>query len=378
MEKIRVLHCLHSMNLGGAETMLMNLFRQIDKNKIVFDFLLTDQTKEGAYEAEIIQLGGRIYKIPVMKVYNPFSYLKALDVFFKNHNQEYRIVHSHTSSKSVFPLYYAKKWGIPIRIAHSHNNHCLHNFDGLIRYILKAPLKKCANNYFACAKVPAEWLYGSSFCKEHDITILYNAIDTNKYLYNSIIRESMRNALGILKNELVIGHVGRFSYQKNHEFLIDIFSEIIKMNPKSKLLLVGDGPIKKDIVDLTKKYELEEFVIFAGNVNNVPDYLQAMDVFLFPSRFEGLPVCMVEAQCTGLACVTSKEAVTTEVKITDDLVHYCSLNDSPGYWAKTVLDTIPYNRTSRDAEVKKCGYDIKETSSFLQNFYTEKYNEEIE
>ena len=104
MEKIRVLHCLHSMNLGGAETMLMNLFRQIDKNKIVFDFLLTDQTKEGAYEAEIIQLGGRIYKIPVMKVYNPFSYLKALDVFFKNHNQEYRIVHSHTSSKSVFPL----------------------------------------------------------------------------------------------------------------------------------------------------------------------------------------------------------------------------------------------------------------------------------
>lgn len=376
MEQIRILHCLHSMHQGGAEAMLMNLFRQIDKTKLVFDFLLTDMSKEGTYEKEIRSLGGRIYKIPVMTISNPIPYLRALDSFFRNHNKEYRIVHSHTSSKSFFPLYYAKKWGIPVRISHSHNNRSLPNLDGFIRNILKFPLKKVANNYFACAQIPAEWLYGKEFCRTHHVRIIYNAIDTDKYLYNEEMRKQLRNQIGVEDSRLVIGHVGRFSYQKNHLFLIDIFEKIKEINPDAILLLVGDGEKRDELKLKIKKLGLNDSVVFTGNVNNVQDYLQAMDVFVFPSLFEGLPVCMVEAQCTGLACVTSSEAVTKEVCITEN-VRYCSLNDTPQIWAKTIISMIPYRRESRNLEVKEHGYDIVKSTLDLQNFYIKKFQENI-
>lgn len=374
MEKIRILHCLHSMHQGGAEAMLMNLFRQIDKSKIVFDFLLTDMSKEGTYEKEILSLGGRIYKIPVMTISNPIHYLKALNNFFKNHHDEYRIVHSHTSSKSAFPLYYAKKWGIPVRIAHSHNNRSLHNLDGFIRNLLKYPLKKVANNYFACAQISAEWLYGKEFCQTHDVQIIYNAIDTNNFLFNKDKREQIRKQMGIDNCNIVIGNVGRFSYQKNHSFLIDIFAKLKDINPDAILLLVGDGEKRDEIKLKVDHLGMNDSVIFTGNVTNVRNYLLAMDVFLFPSLFEGLPVCMVEAQCTGLACVTSTEAVTKEVCITDN-VKFCSLNNEPKVWAETVISLIPYHRESRDAEVKEHGYDIVKSALDLQVFYMKKFQE---
>lgn len=372
-QPVRILHVLHSMDRGGAEAMIMNLFRNIDRTKVIFDFLLSED-KEGSMEAEIRALGGRIYKVPLMTMTNPFPYLKGLNTFFKNHHTEYRIVHSHTSSKSTFPLYYAKKYGIPVRIAHSHNNRSLMNIDGFVRNILKYPLKKVANRYFACAKVPAEWLYGKSFCKHHDVKVIYNAIDTSQFRYDDSIRNNLRTVLGLSPDELVVGNVGRIAPQKNHDFILKVFVELLKsrQDKPTKLLLIGDGPLKADIERKIRDYNIEDNVILTGNVNNVHEYLQALDVLLFPSLFEGLPVVVVEAQCAGLLCVVSKYAITDEVGLTD-LVHYVSLDDSPAIWSNKILENIPYDRRDTVEDIQRGGYDIVESAKNMTEFYVNEY-----
>lgn len=370
---IRILHILHSMDRGGAEAMIMNLFRNIDRTKVVFDFLLSED-KEGAMEAEILALGGRIYKIPLMTMTNPFPYLKGLDSFFKKHHAEYKVVHSHTSSKSTFPLYYAKKYGIPVRIAHSHNNKSLKNLDGFIRNILKCPLKIVANRYFACAKVPAEWLYGKSFCQKHDVRVIYNAIDTTQFRYDESVRTNIRAQLGISSDELVIGNVGRLAPQKNHAFILKIFLELLKsrQNKPTRLLLIGDGPLRPEIEQQIRDYRIEDKVILTGNVNNVHEYLQALDVLLFPSLFEGLPVVVVEAQCAGLLCFVSKYAITDEISLTD-LVHYVSLDEPPTVWCHKIEENIPYDRCDKVEDIRRGGYDIVESAKNMTEYYINEY-----
>lgn len=374
---IRILHVLHSMDRGGAEAMIMNLYRNIDRSKVIFDFLLSE-AKEGTMEAEIRALGGCIYKVPLMTITNPFPYLKGLNEFFKKHGCEYRIVHSHTSSKSTFPLYYAKKYGIPVRISHSHNNRSLPNLDGFIRNILKYPLKKVANRYFACARVPAEWLYGKTFCDKHQVKIVCNAIDTEVFRYNESKREQVRKQLKFQPDELVIGNVGRLAPQKNHKFIIDIFLELLKSRQgrPTKLVFIGDGPLRTEIETQIRNNHLADKVILTGNVNNVPDYLQALDVLLFPSIFEGLPVVVVEAQCAGLLCIASQEAITNEVSLTD-LVHYVSLNESPSVWSRVILDNIPYKRKNTVEYIRHGGYDIIESAMDMTNYYVSEYNKLI-
>ena len=238
---VRVLHVVTYMGRGGLETMLMNYYRNIDRSKVQFDFLC-HRDFEADYDAEILSLGGRIYRLPNL---NPFSktYLNALESFFSEH-KEYKIVHSHIDCMSAVPLKYAKKYAVPVTIAHSHNSNQPKDKNYPLKIIYKRSIYKYADYLFACSKNSGIWMFGKKF--SNDIYVMNNAIDTKQYIYNEQIAKSVREKYN-LGNDFVVGHVGRFNTQKNHTYLIDIFNELLKIEPSAKLVLVGDGDLKKNI-----------------------------------------------------------------------------------------------------------------------------------
>lgn len=371
---IRVLHVLHSMNRGGAENALMNYYRNIDHEKVQFDFLLTDQEK-GQFEDEIARLGGRIFKVPLITMINPFPYLKAIKRFLKEH-PEYKIVHSHTSSKSVFPLWVAKQCGVPVRCSHSHSSMAEGGISGFIRKCLMPFLKVTATDFLSCGNQAAVYLYGQKYYDEGKIKVFKNVIETQRFRYNEDTRKEYRAKLGIEDDIILLGHTARFDPVKNHPFDVEILTELQKMGVKAKLLLVGDntafgiGGVNKKINELG----IKDDVIFTGVVSNVYDYEQAMDVFLLPSFNEGLPLSIIEAQVSGLPCFTTKDRVSSECSVTD-LVHYLPLEVGAKIWAKEILDACKQTRLDRWNEVAAAGYDAKTSAKKLQEFYISRYNE---
>lgn len=375
MEPIRVLHVLTIMDIGGAETMVMNYYRNIDRNKVQFDFLV-HRKNEGYFDKEIESLGGKIYRLNNIRLTNIFEYQKELNRFFKLH-QNYKIVHSHLNALSIFVLKSAKKNNIPIRIAHSHTsllNVNMNPFSGkrnslsfifkfFAQNILKLKLTSYANFYFSCSNKAGVWLYGEK--NKNLIQIINNAINTEKYIYNHEKAQLIRNELNI-KNEIIIGHVGNFVPEKNHQFILDVFVEVKKINECSKLILVGGGD-KTMLEKNTKEKGLDKDVIFLGTRDDVPNLLMAFNVFLFPSTNEGLPVTLIEAQASGLNIIASDE-ITKEIDITG-LINFISLNKSPKYWAKKLLENVEYKRTDTKNKIIKGGYDIKNNALILQDFY---------
>lgn len=372
MKPIRVLHILHTMNRGGTENAIMNYYRHIDRNQIQFDFLLTDPNK-CAFEDEIISLGGLVYRVPTLTINNPIPYLKGVNQFFTKH-PEYHIVHSHTSSKSAIPLYIAKKHNIPVRICHSHSSKSEKGIKGTIRNLLKRCLKKVATNYFACGKQAAEWLYGKKLLEQEKVTIICNVIEGNKFSLNIRTREKFRQLLELDDSTLLIGHTARFHPAKNHLFLIDVFKEFKTLCANSKLLLIGDGELRDQIEQKIQTLGIADDVIFAGIVPNVYDYEQAMDIFILPSLYEGLPLSIIEAQISGLKCFTTKGTVSEESSVTD-LVSYLPLECGAKYWAEEIYKAKDYERYDRLDEIKKAGYDANTTAQTLQEIYLKLYNE---
>ena len=370
MAQIRVLHILHTMNRGGTENAIMNYYRHIDRERIQFDFLLTDPNK-CAFEDEIISLGGIVHRVPRLTMSNPIPYLKDVDHFFNIH-PEYRIVHSHTSSKSVFPLYIAKKHNVPVRICHSHSSKSEVGLKGFIRDILKKGLKKVATTFFACGEQAAEWLYGKEFLDNGNVTIIRNVIEGDKFTLNLETRQKYRELLHIQESTLLIGHTARFNAAKNHLFLIEIFNELKSMIADSKLLLIGDGELREQITEKINSLGLTNDVIFAGVVPNVYDYEQAIDIFMLPSLYEGLPLSIIEAQISGLKCFTTEGTVSKECSVTD-LVTYLPLERGAKYWAEEIYKAKDYNRYDRLDEIKKAGYDAQTSAIDLQNKYIELY-----
>lgn len=373
---IRVLHILHSMNRGGAEAMLMNYYRNIDRTRVQFDFLLTEQ-KRCLFEEEIESLGGRVFRVPLLQMSNPLPYIDGLKRFFKEH-PEYKIVHSHTSSKSAVPLWIAKECGIPVRIAHSHNNKSERGVSGWVRDFLKIPLKNVATDFFACGEEAAIWLYGRKMWNAGEVKIVRNAIPVDKYAYDMKQREDARDRYAIQPNTLVLGMVARFSGQKNHMFALDLMN-ILKEKLKEKacdvkLLLVGDGELKNEIVQKVKDLSLEDEVVMTGVVNDVHNYLQAMDVVLMPSFNEGLPVSLVEVQANGLHSVVS-DRVPAEVNVTGNVTFLSlDLND----WADCLMKNKECYMV-RDGEagkkVREAGYDIQLASKKLEEWYVKQYQD---
>ena len=365
---IRVLHMLHSMNRGGAETMLMNYYRNLDRTKVQFDFLLTYEGTSD-YEEEILSLGGRVFHLTPLTLKTMKTYCKDVEVFLKTH-PEYQIVHSHTSSKSAIPLRIAKECGVPVRISHSHNMFLSKGFSAkeLLRKLLRKPLRKVSTHNFACSKEAAIWLYGEDFWKNGKVRIMKNAIDLDRFSFQEEKRQELRKEYG-LENTFVVGHVGRFDTQKNHSFLLNIFAEIKKQKENAVLLLVGDGTLREQTEQQAKQMGIDDSIHFMGVRDDVPDLMHVMDVFLFPSLFEGLGIVLIEAQTCGLPCFTSKDVVAKEARISE-LLTFVSLEDDAKHWADCVLHTnFSKERTSRVTEAAKHGYDIKKSAKEMQNFY---------
>ncbi len=364
---MRVLQVFGRMNRGGAESIIMDLYRNIDRSKIQFDFIVHTE-EECVYDKEIRALGGNIYSVPRYSGKNHFSYVKAWEKFFEDH-PEYNIIHGHIHSIASVYLNIAKKYGLTT-ICHSHTATEPSGVIGFIKMVYQRPLRNCAHWLFACSDVAGQWLYGLDCDKRDNYFVLKNAIDTEKYVYNCDVRNKVRKELG-LTGKFVLGHVGRFIEAKNHMYLIDIFKYYHKNNPESVLLLVGDGELRGKIEKKIADEKLQESVVMTGVRSDVNELLQAMDCFVFPSIIEGLPVSVVEAQTTGLRCVVSNE-VTSEVIITD-LVEKMPINIDAAFWSEKI-QKIPqdYERSGYIQEIVDAGYDIKSTASWLQDFYLNK------
>lgn len=356
---IRILQIVNYMDRGGLETMLMNCYRHIDRNAVQFDFLVHRDFR-AAYDDEIEALGGKIYRLPRL---NPFSisYKKALKTFFWQH-PEYKIVHCHQDCLSAVPLKIAKQCGVPVRIAHSHNSNQDQNWKFIIKshYMKKTPA--VATHFFACSEAAGKFMFPGQ-----SVTIIKNGIETEKYSFDPAIRTVVREELG-LKDQLVVGHVGRFMPQKNHTFLIDVFAKVFERNVDARLLVVGEGPHEAEIRDKVSKAGLTEHVIFLGLRTDVHRLLQAVDVFVLPSLYEGLGIVAVEAQSSGAFCVLS-DRVPDECKMTDN-VQFISLEESPSVWADHILTGASVQRTDKSDQVVANGYDIQTTADYLQDFYT--------
>lgn len=362
---IRIAQIIGKWIGGGVESVVMNYYRNINRNEVQFDFFCDEDSTNIPYE-EIERLGGKVILIPPYQ--KVFKYQKKLKYIFKKEN--YKIVHSHINTLSVFPLYAAKKAGVPVRIAHSHSTtNKKEKKKNLIKQVLRPFSKIFATNYMCCSEVAGRWLFGNKQYDKGNVYLLNNAIDLEKFKYDEKIRKSKRKELNIGKSTLVIGHIGRFVEQKNHKFLIDIFNEIHNKNDDSILMLAGQGPLENKIKNKVINLGLQDSVKFLGQRNDISDLYQVFDIFCLPSLYEGLPVVGVEAQASGLPCALSNE-MTKETKILNSTV-FISLYSSVKNWANEVIDLCAkYKRKeiSKD-EIRKSGFDIKYEAKKLEKKY---------
>ena len=359
-DPIRILQVVNIMDRAGLETMIMNYYRNIDRKKIQFDFL-THRSEKGAYDDEIESLGGKIYHAPRLYPKNYLKYFKFMKVFFREH-PEYKIIHSHIDAMSFFPLFAAKKSNVQTRISHSHSSKLDKDFKYLIKLAAKIALPYQANKYYACGEKAGRFLYG----EKRKFKIVKNAIDVSKFKYDENKRKSIRKKLNI-KDEFVIGHVGRYVYIKNQTFIIDIFNEVLKSKSNSLLLLVGSGNdyemLKKkvDELGLTKK------IRFLINRDDVDMLYQAMDVFVMPSLFEGLPVVGVEAQSAGLPCLFSNK-ISSEILLTDN-AKFLDIDLGIEAWVESILKINPNDRNEDISKIIDAGFDVKYEAKKLEEEY---------
>lgn len=368
-EPIRIAQIIGKWLGGGVESVVMNYYRHIDRTKIQFDFICDNDSTNIPYK-EIEELGGKVILIPSYS--KPFKYHKALKRVLKEGN--YKIIHSNINTLSVFSLFAAKCAGVPVRIAHSHSTtNKKEKKKNLMKQVLRPFSKVFATDYMCCSELAGRWLFGNKEYDKGNVYLLNNAIDLDKFKYNESLRKKKRKELGIKDDALVIGHIGRFVAQKNHDFLIDIFNEIHKKNNNSILLLAGQGPLMEDIKNKVKELNLNDSVKFLGQRNDANELYQAFDVFLLPSLYEGLPVVGVEAQASGLLCYLSDD-MTKETKVLD-ITKFMSLNNTPEEWADNILDDVKkYKRIDTSKEMTAKNFNIKEEAKKLEEYYLNLYN----
>lgn len=362
---IRILNLFTIMDCGGAETMVMNYFRNIDRTKVQFDFMV-HREERGVYDDEIERLGGNIYRMPQIRPWSSNSYRKAVRNFYASH-PEYRIIHSHMSELGIYDFIEAEKQGVPCRICHAHNRPYGIDLKSPVRWYYKTRMIPYITHMFICGKESGDWLFGKK--NESQFIQMNNAIDAKRYSYDAQTRQRVRERLGIVSSQPVVGHIGRFSAQKNHTFILDIFQRVLKTIPDALLLLIGDHKteIGAQMIDKAEKLKIDRQVRFLGVCDDIPDLLNAMDVFLFPSLFEGLSVASIEAQAAGLPCLIS-DKVPLECKKTD-LVKQIPLSASPERWAEAVVEAAKTERRNTYQEIASAGFDIKENAEWLENFY---------
>lgn len=369
---IRVLHVVGRMDPGGIETMIMNLYRNMDRDKVQFDFL-AHYGREAMYNEEIRSLGGMIYEMPALKDENHvyywrfFSYVVELYKFFKNH--KYKIIHGHmTNTGSIyFPI--AKKYGVTTRIAHSHSTRSKSGMQGKITDFLQKSIYKYATDYFACSTKAAYWFYPREVVEAGKVTVVPNAVDAEKFRFRPEVRKKMRKQLRV-EDSFVIGCVARFRPEKNHRFLLLVLECLLRNRPDAILMFAGEGPCEEEVKQKAVELGIRDRVVFLGTRSDIPEVLQAMDVFVLASLWEGLPVTGIEAQASGLHCVVS-DGVTEEMDALG-MVSFLSLDAPVEEWANRLIKAASYKREDTYEKMKSSGYDIHTTAPWLEDFYLQK------
>ncbi len=351
----RILHVTSVLNYGGIENLILGVLKNIDREKIVFDFLVIRE-EYGILEEEIRSLGGVIHKIPAIKKTGYLGFKKNLKKFFTD-NPQYSIVHSHVNTLSGIVLECAKICGIPTRIAHSHTAYPKYNFfEGLCKSVFKRKLPKVATDYFACSDEAGKWLFG----KESNFTVIKNGIDIDRFAFSKETREQARADLK-LENKLVIINVGRFSKEKNQLFLLDILKELLIADKNVRLICVGSGKLKEVFEKKISDSSLQEFVLLTEATSNVEYFLNASDVYVSPSLFEGFGSSVAEAQVNSLPCILS-DGYPKSVNFTDNCI-FLSHESSAKTWAEKIFES------TRKNNVSFLEYSISNTADFLLNFY---------
>lgn len=369
-EPIRVLQIVGRMDRGGIENFVMNVYRNIDREKVQFDFL-AHYGREAAFNEEIRAMGGRIYEMPAIRdethvyYWKVFQYIRALKKFFREH-PEYRIIHGQMTNTAAIYMPIAKKYGVTTRIAHSHNSHGKVGLLGFVTDILKKPVFRYATDLFACSDAAAKYFYPEKFIREGKVTVVPNAVDAARFRFDPAVREKMRAGFGIAGKK-VIGCVGRFRTEKNQAFLIDVLREAVRLDPDAVLLFAGDGPLEDEVKEKARTMGLSDRVIFLGMRPDIPDVMQAMDVLAMPSLFEGLPVTGIEAQASGLRVVAST-GVPDEMDALR-MVDFLDLEKGAGEWAELLLRRAGEKREDTFEKLRDAGYDIHTMAPWLQEFY---------
>lgn len=360
---IRILQMIGSLNVGGSQTLMLGIYRNIDREKMQFDFIL-DHPDETYFAEDIKALGGRIYTLPVFRGTNAGEVRRDWNNFLYTH-PEYHVLHSHVRSYASLYLPVAKKHGLKT-IIHSHNTSNGSGMTAAVKDVLQKPLRYQADILMACSTEAGRWLYGDKAVQSDRFIFLPNAVDTRRFKPDNEKRQRTRRELG-LEDRFVIGHVGRFFPAKNHGFLLEIFKEVREREPKAVLLLIGEGPLQQETARKAVELGVADDVIMTGNRDDVPELLGAMDRFCFPSLWEGLPVTLIEAQAAGLPCIIS-DTITTDVDVSP-LVTRLPPTDA-GRWADELLDKRHY-RADATAYIVRAGFDVQSSAKRMFELYAE-------
>lgn len=362
---IRVLHYIGKLEYGGSQSFVMEMYRKINREKIQFSFVTFPDQKVGFYD-EIIDLGGIVYECPQYNGRNHILFVRWWEQFFSEH-PEYKILHGHVRSVASIYIPIAKKHGV-ITIAHSHSTSNGKGVTAVIKNILQYSVRFQADYLFACSTEAGRWMYGKRAVKKDNYKFIPNGIDIRRFCYNPIERAQVREELG-LAGKKIIGHIGRATAPKNHSFLLDVMKEVLKRDKSILLLIVGDGELLERIKQKARELDIADNVIFTGARNDADRIYSAIDTFVFPSLWEGLPISVVEAQANGLNCLVS-DRVTSDVKLTDS-VHYVPLEKGPAYWADCVIDLLKCERKAADNEAIKAlqKFECYNVAEDMQRFY---------
>lgn len=366
-KKIRILTVTPALNMcGGIESYTMNYYRNMTDN-IVMDFA-THDIEDNQYKEEITARGGKVFLLSKIGLRTLKKSLEQMSKILKEN--EYDIIHCNMANAAVFYFYYAKKYGVKIRILHNHQANYADKLSHKIRNVFLIGIgKRVATHNFACSKLAGDFLF-----KKKKYYIINNAIDVEKFTYNPTVRKKIRKQENIKEDEIVLANIGRFCNQKNQLFLIDIFSEVVKKRDNAKLYLIGSGELKSRIEEKIVEKELENKVIIKNPINNINEFLQATDILVMPSLYEGLPVIGVEAQCADVKCIFS-DTITQETKILET-TKYERLNNSAQQWAETIYKVAKNTeRTNVNEFIKKARFDIKNEAKELEKLYNKIYEE---
>lgn len=363
----KVLIITSNLARNGTETFIMNMYRNLNLDKFKVDFLMVCIDPHG-YAEEARQLGSDFFFVPA-RTQNPIKHYYGLWKFFKEHAHEYAAVHSCVSSLSeITEVQMAKHFGVPVVIVHAHSSSCLSQFTTFMHRWHQKVITRYANRYLACSESAYKWFY-EGIVPKHKAEVIRNGIDVDRFEYNEGIRQQVRKQYNIADDTLVFGHVGRFSDVKNHKHLVNVLAEMVKVEQNVRLLLVGEGENMPAVKAQADSLGVADKIIYAGQQTNVSPFLQAMDCFIMPSLYEGLPFVLVEAQAAGLPFVAST-GISTESDITGH-AKYISLQAPLKEWVDETLHLVKkYKRVNTKQVIINAGYSIKNTAHRMEAIYS--------